>query len=71
MQLRGAWVAQLVKHLTLDFSSDHDPTIRGFEPHVKNLLEILSFSLSAPHLLMLSKYIHTYILNFFKNLTYN
>ena len=25
---RGAWVAQSVKHLTLDFSSGHDLTVR-------------------------------------------
>ena len=32
--LGGTWVAQLVKHLTLDFSSDHDLTVHEFEPHV-------------------------------------
>ena len=31
---RGAWVAQMVKHGTLDFSSGHDLTVRGFEPCV-------------------------------------
>ena len=30
----GAWVAQSVEHLTLDFSLGHDLTVRGFEPHV-------------------------------------
>ena len=30
--LRGTWVAQLVKHLTLDFGSGHDLTVREFEP---------------------------------------
>ena len=29
---RGAWVAQSVKRPTLDFSSGHDLTVRGFEP---------------------------------------
>ena len=29
---RGAWVAQSVKRLTLDFSSGHDLTVRVFEP---------------------------------------
>ena len=30
----GAWVAQSVKHLTLDLSSDHDLRVHGIEPHV-------------------------------------
>ena len=29
---RGTWVAQSVKHLTLDFSSGHDLTVREFKP---------------------------------------
>ena len=29
--LQGAWVAQLVKHLTLDFGLGHDLTVRGFK----------------------------------------
>ena len=32
---RGAWVAQLVKCLTLDFSSGHDLTFRKIDPHVR------------------------------------
>ena len=32
--LLGAWVAQLVEHLILDFGSGHDLTVRGFEPQV-------------------------------------
>ena len=32
--LRGAWVAQLVKLLTLDFGSGQDLTVRGFEPRI-------------------------------------
>ena len=31
---RGTWVAQLVKHLTLDFSSGHDFTVHEIEPQV-------------------------------------
>nr|XP_060511482.1 uncharacterized protein LOC132692753 [Panthera onca] len=31
---RGAWVAQLVKHPTLDFGSGHDLAVREFEPRV-------------------------------------
>ena len=32
---RGTWVAQLVKHLALDFSSGRDLMVCGFEPHVE------------------------------------
>ena len=28
----GTWVAQLVKHLTLDFSSGHDLKVCGIKP---------------------------------------
>ena len=46
----GAWVAQLVKHLTLDFGSGCDVTVHEFEPHVRltvqSLLGILSLTLS-------------------------
>ena len=31
----GTWEAQGVKRLTLDFGSDHDLKVRGFEPHVR------------------------------------
>ena len=30
----GTWVAQSVKHLTLDFGSGHDLTVHEFEPHI-------------------------------------
>ena len=33
-KLWGAWVAQSVKHLTLDFGSGHDLLVHEFEPHV-------------------------------------
>ena len=33
-QSGGAWVAQWVKHLALDFGSGHDLTVREFEPRV-------------------------------------
>ena len=33
--LWGAWVAQLFARLTLDFGSDHDLLVRGFEPCVR------------------------------------
>ena len=29
---RGTWMAQLVEHPTLDFSSDHDPRVMGSSP---------------------------------------
>ena len=32
---RGAWVAQWVKRLTLDFDSVHDLTLCEFEPHIR------------------------------------
>ena len=34
MNFWGAWVAQLVKHLTLDFGSGHDLTVCGIKPRV-------------------------------------
>ena len=55
--LRGAWVAQLVEHPTLDFSSGHDLTVCGIQPCVRLcwpsracLRYSLSLSLySSPH----------------------
>ena len=51
----GTWVAQLVKHLTLDFGLGHDLTVRRFKPPTgsvltaQNLLGSLSLlSLSLP-----------------------
>ena len=32
---RGAWVAQLVKQLTLDLSSGHDLEVREFGPRIE------------------------------------
>ena len=55
--LISAWVALLVKHLTLDFSLGHDLGVRGFEPPCgtcANSLEpawdslFFPFSLSLP-----------------------
>ena len=34
LQLRGTWVAQSGKRLTLDFGSGHDPTAHKIKPHV-------------------------------------
>ena len=49
---RGAWVAQSVEHLTLDFGSGHGLAVCGIEPPVRlhtdgtqSLLLILSFPL--------------------------
>ena len=53
--LWGAWVAQLVKCLTLDFGSGNDLTVCGTEPYVglctdrEELLGILSLSLPLLH----------------------
>ena len=51
----GAWMAQSVKHLTLDFGSGHDLTVPGFKPCVRLYTDsaepawdCLSLSLSAP-----------------------
>ena len=58
---RGAWVAQLVKHPTLGFSSGHNLTVREFESQVRLHTDSSEpawdflFSLSAPPLLMLSQ----------------
>ena len=56
----AAWVAQLVKRLTLDLSSGPDLTVREFEPgfrlhlQVQSLLGVLSPPSSAPSPLVLS-----------------
>ena len=62
----GPWVAQLVKHPTLDFGSGHHPTVCEFETHVglhadstEPAWDSLSLPLSLPllcsHTLYLSK----------------
>ena len=60
-------MAQLVKFPTLDFGSGHDLMVHGFKPCVALCAEsaepawnLLSFSLSAPSLLMLSIKINKY-----------
>ena len=53
---RGTWVAQSVKHPTLDFSSGHDLTFARWSPAldsvltVQSLLEILALPLSLASL---------------------
>ena len=37
--MRDAWVAQLVKHLTLDFDSGCDVTVYEIEPNVSPTLD--------------------------------
>ena len=48
----GAWVAQSVKRLALDFGSSHDLTVHGIEPCVglraESAWDSLSLSVSAP-----------------------
>ena len=34
LKCRGAWVAQLLEHSTLDFGSGHDLMVHGIEPHM-------------------------------------
>ena len=63
--LRGAWVAQSVECLTLDFSSGHDPRAVGSSPasgsvlKACSLLGILFPSAPLPHSPSLSKIINT------------
>ena len=52
--MKGAWVAQSVKPMTLDFGSSHDLTVREFKPHIglradshEPALDPLSSSLSV------------------------
>ena len=58
---QGAWVAQLVKHPTLDFGSGHDLMVHKFEPHTglhadspEPAWDSVSPSLFAPSLLSIS-----------------
>ena len=56
----GAWVAQWVKHPTLDFGLGHDLTVYGFEPQVGLCTDAcLGFSLllSAPPQLVLARFL--------------
>ena len=55
IQRRGAWLAQSVKDLTLDFGSGRDLTLRGIEPRLglcadssEPAWDFLSPSLYAP-----------------------
>ena len=41
---KGAWVAQLVKYLTLDFGSDHDFKGCEIEPHIRCFLSLNKLS---------------------------
>ena len=61
---RGTWVAQSVKHPTLGFSSGHDLTVSGLEPHAglcaasaELARDSLSPSFSAPPPLALSLFL--------------
>ena len=56
----GAWVAQVIKHLTLDFGSGRDLTICEFDPHIglwaetRSMLGILFAPPPLTHTLTLS-----------------
>ena len=59
---QGTWMAQSVKHLTLDFNSGHDLMVCEFKAHIRlhadstePAWDLLSPSLSAPPPLALSK----------------
>ena len=59
----GAWVAQSVRHLALDFGSGHDLMVHEIEPQVRSAWDSLSTSLPAPPLLSSSKYIDSKYIN--------
>ena len=71
-KVRGAWVAQLLEHLTLDFGSGHDFMVHETEPHIElctDSVEPAWDSLSVPlpnlclHSLSLSKKISKHLKN--------
>ena len=51
-------MAQSVKHLTLDFSSGHDLTVRGFEPHTGLCAQSTEPALDAVSLSLLLQHMH-------------
>ena len=66
---RGVWVAQLVKHPTLDFGSGHDLMVHGIKPcirlHVDSVKPVWdSLSLPLPRLCVCSLSLKP--INFFK-----
>ena len=54
IQCRGAWEAQSVNHLILDFGSGHDLTVIQLSPSARRLLKILSLPLCPS-----STHVHT------------
>ena len=44
LKIRGTWVAQLVEHLTLDFSSGLDLSVCGFKPHFRLCADTLELT---------------------------
>ena len=44
LYMRGPWGAQSIKHLTLDFSSDHDLKVHEFEPSVGLCTDSMEFA---------------------------
>ena len=72
-EMRGTWVVQLAKHLTLDFGSGHDLRVMRSSPKsgstfsMESAWDSLSLSLSLS--LCPSPYSH--ILSFFLNFIFN
>ena len=40
VKFQGAWVAQLVEHLTLDLGSGHDPRVMGSSLELSSMLSM-------------------------------
>ena len=57
---RGAWVAQLVEHPTLDLGSGHDFMVREFEPGIGLCTDSVQLAgiLSPPLLLSHARSLH-------------
>ena len=58
----GTWVAQFVKHLTLDFTSGHNLMVGRFESHIElccDSVEPTWDSLPIPHFIYFSKVLET------------
>ena len=54
LYFRGAWVARLVRRLTLRFGLGHDLLVREFKPHIGHWSLPGTLSLFAPPMLALS-----------------
>ena len=47
MRTRGTWVAQSVKHQTLDFGSGHDLMVHEMEPHLGLCADSMELALDS------------------------